>query len=119
MVQFANSPSKGMSESSEEGNESASVSGHNTPKGIGSSKRKSEDGDGSKKKKRKKHTKVNGESHSRRRHSVSKPARDPRDDPSPARPLPEVAGTRSPSPVIDFDGLSRPSMCCPRSTNSS
>lgn len=44
-------------------------------------------------------------SHSRRRLSVSKPARDPRDEAPPATPATE----RSPSPVIDFDGLSRPS----------
>lgn len=66
----------------------------------------------SKKRKRKQKSekggKVNG-SHSKRRHSVSKPARDPRDEASPVRPQKEIAGTRSPSPVIDFDGLSRPS----------
>lgn len=64
-----------------------------------------------------------------RRSSVSKPARDFRDKPEPARkkkkrktstlaaakeaPTPDEAGelsTRSPSPVIDFDGLSRPSV---------
>lgn len=43
----------------------------------------------------------------KRRHSVSKPARDPRDEASPVR---GDIGTRSPSPVIDFDGLSRPSL---------
>jgi GTP cyclohydrolase I len=42
----------------------------------------------------------------KRRHSLSKAARDPRDEASPLEP---DAGTRSPSPVIDFDGLSRPS----------
>lgn len=53
--------------------------------------------------------KLNGpKSHSKRRHSVSKPARDPRDEASPERPELEIE-TRSPSPVIDFDGLSRPS----------
>ncbi|KAK3370642.1 hypothetical protein B0H63DRAFT_318896 [Podospora didyma] len=62
-----------------------------------------------------------------RRSSVSKPARDFRDMPSPSpkkkkrktstaaivAPIPEAAEspiTRSPSPVIDFDGLSRPSL---------
>ena len=64
------------------------------------------DGEG-KKRKRKKDNKVNGHSSSRRRLSVSKPARDPRDEASPPRLFTE---TRSPSPVIDFDGLSRPSM---------
>jgi len=42
----------------------------------------------------------------KRRHSFSKAARDPRDEASPVELDP---GSRSPSPVIDFDGLSRPS----------
>lgn len=42
----------------------------------------------------------------KRRHSLGKAARDPRDEASPVEP---DVGTRSPSPVIDFDGLSRPS----------
>jgi GTP cyclohydrolase IA len=42
----------------------------------------------------------------KRRHSLSKAARDPRDE---ASPIEADVGTRSPSPVIDFDGLSRPS----------
>ncbi|KAM7185254.1 GTP cyclohydrolase 1 [Naviculisporaceae sp. PSN 640] len=60
-----------------------------------------------------------------RRSSVSKPARDFRDKPEPAPPKkkkkrkntttssttpPSEPSTRSPSPVIDFDGLSRPSL---------
>ena len=65
--------------------------------------------EGSKKRKRRSRgSKTNGPV-SRRRLSVSKPARDPRDEASPARPSAKVVGTRSPSPVIDFDGLSRPS----------
>jgi GTP cyclohydrolase I len=84
----------------------------------GSLKRKSDaDAEGgiqSKKKKKKSKAerglRLNGpKSHSKRRHSVSKPARDPRDEASPERPELEIE-TRSPSPVIDFDGLSRPSM---------
>jgi len=51
--------------------------------------------------------KVNGSK--KRRHSVSKPARDPRDQASPLSSESGVMGTRSPSPVIDFDGLSKPS----------
>lgn len=62
-----------------------------------------------KKRKRKKSDKVNGTK--KRRHSVSKPARDPRDQASPLSSEADVVGTRSPSPVIDFDGLSKPSMC--------
>ncbi|KAH8908562.1 putative GTP cyclohydrolase I [Coniochaeta sp. PMI_546] len=52
----------------------------------------------------------------KRRHSVSKPARDLRDEPErkskkkrKTAAIPEGPETRSPSPVIDFDGLSRPS----------
>lgn len=66
----------------------------------------------SKKRKRKqkseKEGKTNG-SRSKRRYSVSKPARDPRDEASPASVEQDSTETRSPSPVIDFDGLSRPS----------
>jgi GTP cyclohydrolase IA len=67
-----------------------------------------------------------GPAKAERRSSVSKPARDFRDQPEPtpkrkkrktaATPtLPSVdaeaeTSTRSPSPVIDFDGLSRPSL---------
>lgn len=52
----------------------------------------------------------------KRRHSMSKAARDPRDEPESSAkttrtPSPDksVVQTRSPSPFIDFDGLSRPS----------
>jgi GTP cyclohydrolase I len=109
MVQFANPPAKDASDSGGDEVDSVNASGQNTPNGIGSSK-KFDSGEGGRKRKRKRNLKANGESHSKRRHSVSKPARDPRDDPSPIRPAPKDAGTRSPSPVIDFDGLSHPSM---------
>lgn len=68
-------------------------------------------GDESSKKKRKNKEKKDGKQRSlkKRRHSISRVARDPRDDPSPTATT--SPGTRSPSPVIDFDGLSRPSMC--------
>jgi hypothetical protein len=70
--------------------------------------------EGNKKRKNKeKGSKVNGhKSHKRRRYSISKAARDPRDEASPIEP---ETDSRSPSPVIDFDGLSRPSTfptCC-------
>lgn len=49
-----------------------------------------------------------------RRNSLGKAARDPRDEP-PTKKRVTVAGkgriVRSPSPVIDYDGLSRPSQC--------
>ncbi|KAJ2969400.1 hypothetical protein NUW58_g9997 [Xylaria curta] len=51
-------------------------------------------------------------SSSKRRNSLSKAARDPRDEPERKRKKKNKAEgteTRSPSPVIDFDGLSRPS----------
>ncbi|KAI4860556.1 GTP cyclohydrolase I [Hypoxylon rubiginosum] len=57
---------------------------------------------------------MNGHSSvSKRRTSISKAARDPRDEPPgkerKKRVKVEGPDTRSPSPVIDFDGLSRPS----------
>ncbi|RWA12715.1 hypothetical protein EKO27_g2386 [Xylaria grammica] len=55
---------------------------------------------------------VNPRSSSKRRNSLSKAARDPRDEPERKRKKKAKAEgtvTRSPSPVIDFDGLSRPS----------
>ncbi|RFU34026.1 hypothetical protein B7463_g2318, partial [Scytalidium lignicola] len=65
-----------------------------------------DDGQSRKKRKRGK-KKLREDRSSKRRHSsISRAARDPRDEASPAEPDP---GTRSPSPVIDFDGLSRPS----------
>ncbi|KAJ8071958.1 hypothetical protein OCU04_002261 [Sclerotinia nivalis] len=79
----------------------------------GNSKRKSESnwegGEMTKKKKRK--SKANGHhGHGHRRHSVStKPARDPRDEAADTPDETPVEVSRSPSPVIDFDGLSRPS----------
>ncbi|TLS31268.1 hypothetical protein PpBr36_03201 [Pyricularia pennisetigena] len=45
-----------------------------------------------------------------RRLSLSNAARDPRDEPPPKPKKKPEAPTRSPSPVIDFDGLSRPSV---------
>lgn len=48
-----------------------------------------------------------------RRNSLAKASRDPRDEPLPKKKRAVAEGavvkTRSPSPVIDFDGLSRPS----------
>lgn len=46
-----------------------------------------------------------------RRNSITKAARDPRDDPFLPKPAKlEEEDSRSSSPLIDFDGLSRPSM---------
>lgn len=74
-----------------------------------SKKRPSANGgeEGSKKKRRHKDRKSkDGQPIKKRRYSISKAARDPRDE---ASPIELESGTRSPSPVIDFDGLSRPS----------
>ncbi|KAI9744210.1 MAG: GTP cyclohydrolase 1 [Claussenomyces sp. TS43310] len=71
------------------------------PNGLGArSKRGNDEGEEPQKKKRK-HRKG-------RRHSISKAARDPRDEAGSPGTLGD-SGTRSPSPVIDFDGLSHPS----------
>ena len=103
MVEFTN-PSSRYKEPSMNGELSALSSAQGTPNGTWN-----EGVEGSKKRKRRSRgSKTNG-SVSRRRLSVSKPARDPRDEASPTRPDTEAVGTRSPSPVIDFDGLSRPS----------
>jgi GTP cyclohydrolase IA len=60
-----------------------------------------------KRKNKEKRSKENGhKSRKRRRYSISKAARDPRDE---ASPIELGTDSRSPSPVIDFDGLSRPS----------
>lgn len=56
---------------------------------------------------------ANGVVSTKRRHSMSKPARDLRDEPEtspgPTKATGSGKDTRSPSPFIDFDGLSRPS----------
>jgi GTP cyclohydrolase I len=104
MVQFANPPSTGK-EPNTNGEANAISSGQVGPNGT----MELSGVDGSKKRKRRSRSSKTNGSVSRRRLSVSKPARDPRDEASPARPEAEAAGTRSPSPVIDFDGLSRPS----------
>jgi GTP cyclohydrolase IA len=86
---------------------------------------KDRDGKKANKKKRKRRMKDGGISEvnghgalGKRRNSLSKAARDPRDEPEGKKkrkrnntttPKPEGLETRSPSPVIDFDGLSRPS----------
>jgi GTP cyclohydrolase I len=112
MVEFSDLPTKARAEDSNR-TSGSSASEQGTPNS--SRKRKSDSQiEGNKKKKKKskaeKSLKANGVSNSRRRHSVSKPARDPRDEvfSGPGQGLSE---TRSPSPVIDFDGLSRPSRC--------
>ncbi|CAD6500640.1 BgTH12-06349 [Blumeria graminis f. sp. triticale] len=65
-----------------------------------------------KKRKNRSETKTNGLTVKKRRHSLSKPARDPRDQPSPGISEPESIESKSSSAVVDFDGLSRP-ICRP------
>lgn len=76
--------------------------------------RPAHDDEGSKGRRRKNKSRNAGTSgRSRRRNTISKAARDPRDEPESAKarsPIVKSPKTRSPSPVIDFDGLSRPSM---------
>lgn len=112
MAQVTNPPLKVEFDSGGDELESVNASGQNTPGGGASTKGKAEDGGVTKKssRNRKRGPKANGQPGSKRRHSVSKPARDPRDDPSPTRVPPKASGTRSLSPVLDFDGLSHPSM---------
>lgn len=114
MVQFANLPSKEHEEDDAEVVKMPNSDSDGPEANNGFLKRKSEaEIDGKKKKKKSKSdrgSRVNGEKASKKRKSsVSKPARDPRDEASPAGPELETPDTRSPSPVIDFDGLSRPS----------
>lgn len=115
MVRFAKSPPKLHEEDDLDTAQSAMAASSDEEVLNGKVKAEADEMEGQiKKRKRKskseKGTKLNGgSSKKKRRHSVSKPARDPRDQASPATSEPEI-GTRSPSPVIDFDGLSRPSM---------
>ncbi|KAK4174119.1 putative GTP cyclohydrolase I [Triangularia setosa] len=129
MVQFA-SPSRSQSPSGVSSGSEPRRTKKSKSKDGSSKKRTSADDQGENA------TKANGSTSARnaaeRRSSMSKPARDFRDQPEPtpkkkkrkttassavipepsAAPTPEEAGetsTRSPSPVIDFDGLSRPS----------
>ncbi|KAA8573385.1 hypothetical protein EYC84_004971 [Monilinia fructicola] len=97
--------------STTDGNQAMDVERGTKELNGGSSKRKSESiGEGGEvsNKKKKKKSKANGHGH--RRHSVStKPARDPRDEATDTPEETPIEVSRSPSPVIDFDGLSRPS----------
>lgn len=113
-------------------------SASNTSSSDGDRRKRHHSGDERSSKKRKHHKHLNGASHDRRG-SLSAPARDPRDIPDRPKKkkskkpkqkvlatpeqeednnnmqlvgkasTPTGTNTRSPSPVIDFDGLSRPS----------
>ncbi|KAH9987487.1 GTP cyclohydrolase I [Xylariaceae sp. FL0662B] len=121
MVQFAE-PRRSEQESALEASSSSAAGVSDVDDSVNGSAKQGHDKDRDNsrkadKKKRRRRTKdggiseVNGkESSSKRRNSLSKAARDPRDEPT-RKKLAKVEGvaTRSPSPVIDFDGLSRPS----------
>ena len=114
MVKFDKLPTKHTLEESEGADSAMASDSEDIEATNGKAKIAEEHLEGSSKRKRKSKSrsdKANGlEVKKKRRHSVSKPARDPRDQASPLSSEPDVVGTRSPSPVIDFDGLSKPSM---------
>ncbi|KIN00091.1 hypothetical protein OIDMADRAFT_54697 [Oidiodendron maius Zn] len=85
-------------------NESAVASSDEHPNRTSEDDTRQEDG--SRKKRQRDRKQPSGRFLKRRHYSISKAARDPRDEASPTEP---ELGVRSPSPVIDFDGLSRPS----------
>ena len=85
-------------------NESAVASSDEHPNRTSEDDARQEDGN--QKKRQRDRKQPSGRLVKRRHYSISKAARDPRDEASPTEPEP---GVRSPSPVIDFDGLSRPS----------
>jgi GTP cyclohydrolase IA len=105
MVNFADTAAEVKNNNGNSANESAVASPDEHPNRTSQNDTRQEDEESRKKRKRDK-KKSRGRSLKRRHYSISKAARDPRDEASPAEPEP---GTRSPSPVIDFDGLSRPS----------
>jgi GTP cyclohydrolase I len=84
----------------------ASDSGRNTPNGT--TKQKTEHGGVEGPKSYRRRYRGPKPNRGTRRNSVSKPARDPRDEASPVEGE-ESPGAGSLSRVIDFDGLSRPS----------
>jgi hypothetical protein len=105
MVNFADTAAEVKNNNVNSANESAVASPDEHPNRTSQNDTMQEDEESRKKRKRDK-KKSRGRSLKRRHYSISKAARDPRDEASPTEPEP---GTRSPSPVIDFDGLSRPS----------
>lgn len=124
MVLF-DEPSKSSIMSTQEPSRSSSTRTSDVDDSVsGSAVLQKGDGDKSRKKRKKRRSKhggadgMNGETHTtkKRRHSISKAARDPRDEPEGKHgkkpQVEEGTLTRSPSPVIDFDGLSRPSETC-------
>ncbi|GAB0132836.1 GTP cyclohydrolase 1 [Epichloe bromicola] len=107
-----------MQKRTHEAQDTASVSGSSASGGSARKRRR-------RRRTKKNGSQIDGDSHSlvvngrrsggldKRRHSLSKAARDPRDEP-PTKKRAIATGSseavRSPSPVIDFEGLSRPSL---------
>lgn len=115
MVEFADSKVNGKGEEVLEDVIESADSNASDPEALNGAKKSRVEVEGpSKKRKRrsKSERSTKGAPHKKRRHSVSKPARDPRDEASPVASEPDNTEARSPSPVIDFDGLSKPSLCC-------
>lgn len=111
MVKFLDEPSSpnSRSEDSMTGSEQEKpVNGTSSNASNGGVRRGSGEGEGEGQKKKRKRRERKSKPNKARRHSLSKAARDPRDNPSPTGTQ-ELAISRSPSPLIDFDGLSRPS----------
>ncbi|RYP11881.1 hypothetical protein DL767_011284 [Monosporascus sp. MG133] len=119
MVQF-NEPSRGNQDTAIELSSGSGTSLSDADDSVNGSQRQATDWDERRARKHKKRrrvkdggiSEVNGESKSKRKNSLSKAARDPRDEPErkkKRKAKTEGTETRSPSPVIDFDGLSRPS----------
>ncbi|RYP69294.1 hypothetical protein DL769_005315 [Monosporascus sp. CRB-8-3] len=119
MVQF-NEPSRGDQDTAVELSSRSGTSLSDADDSVSGSQRQAADWDERRAHKHKKRrrvkdggiSEVNGESKSKRKNSLSKAARDPRDEPErkkKRKAKAEGTETRSPSPVIDFDGLSRPS----------
>lgn len=111
MVQFTTVPKTAKDDEESIKTENASVSASERPPNGGPKPTGGAEEEGSRKRKRRRDKgSKNGGNGKRRRHSISKAARDPRDEASPADSPADEEAIRSPSPVIDFDGLSHPSM---------
>ncbi|GAB0140575.1 GTP cyclohydrolase 1 [Epichloe bromicola] len=118
MAQLADPDVAAMQKRTHEAQDTASVSGSSASGGSARKRRR-------RRRTKKNGSQIDGDSHSlvvngrrsggldKRRHSLSKAARDPRDEP-PTKKRAIATGSseavRSPSPVIDFEGLSRPSL---------
>ena len=126
MVQFANSTRDDRNESALDLSSSGaddSVHDDSQPLPTDGDEKRSRKGKKRRRAKEAGAVEVNGSNRpSSRKNSLSKAARDPRDEPEKKvkrkKQKTEGAGTetRSPSPVIDFDGLSRPSLSSPPTT---